>query len=200
MSFFDAEKSLVSITQVLDATCAANVTLCTSYFNSLATSLTDPSNCGDDYQLGNPIVVQAYVGMISYQSLYTTSCLQDPANGMYCFANAVTNLTTPTNVYFYYLPLNISLPGSSTPSCSWCLQQTMAIFQQSAANRTLPIASTYLGAAQQVDTMCGPGFINDTLPASVSSSSFLTGRAQVPPLPWLVLSALFASAAHLLLS
>jgi hypothetical protein len=166
-SFFQAEKSLVSITQVLDATCAANVTFCTQWLGSLAANLTAQENCGADFDLGNSIVVQAHLAMTAYPTLYSASCLQDPDTSMYCFANAVTNLTTPSNVYIYYLPLNISLPGSSIPSCSRCLQQTMAVFQSSAANRKQPIAYTYQTAAQQIETICGPGFVNNTLPAAM---------------------------------
>ena len=148
--------------------------------------------------MGNSIVVQAYLGMISYPTLYSTTCLQDPETSSFCFANAVTNYTTPSNVYVYYLPLNISLPGSSIPSCNWCLQQTMAVFQAASANRKLPIAYTYLGAAQQVDTICGPGFVNDTLPAATVSNAaprFIT----TPGPTWLAFSLLVGAAMHILL-
>lgn len=152
---------------MLDASCAANVTFCTSYLNKLAKNLTDSSNCEADYQLGNPLVVQTYIAMVSYQTLYSATCLKNPESGAYCFASAVTNTTAFSNVYFYYLPLNISLPGSSTPSCSWCLENTMSIYQSDTANRALPIADTYVSAAQQVDTICGPDFANQTLPKAV---------------------------------
>ncbi|OIW33374.1 hypothetical protein CONLIGDRAFT_560984, partial [Coniochaeta ligniaria NRRL 30616] len=141
-SFFEAEKSLVSITQVLDASCSANVTSCSTYLTSLAKNLTDSSNCGTDFELGNSVVVQSYIAMVSYQTLYGATCLKDPGTAAYCFGNAVTNLTTPSNVYIYYLPLNISLPGSSQPACSWCLEKTMGIYQSAASNRALPIANT----------------------------------------------------------
>lgn len=112
-------------------------------------------------------MVDSYVAMLSYQTLYSATCLKDPESSAYCFASAVTNLSTPSNVYFYYLPLNVSLPGSSTPSCNWCLENTMYIFQSAASNRALPIASTYVSAAQQVNTICGPNFTNSTLPNAV---------------------------------
>ncbi|KIH88308.1 c6 zinc finger domain containing protein [Sporothrix brasiliensis 5110] len=196
-SFFQAEKSLVSITQVLDATCAANATFCTSYLNRLATNLTDAANCGADYKLGNSIVVQAYDGMIGYQPLYAASCLTDPDTGAYCFANAITNLTTTANVYFYYLPLNSSLPTSgSEPSCNWCLKQTMAVYRSAAADRKKPIASTYLSAAQQVDTICGPAFVNDTLPAAIVSNA--ASLAKGPSLHWLAPALLISVAAYLI--
>jgi hypothetical protein len=114
--------------------------------------------------------MMAYMGLASYNMVYSASCLQDPETSMYCFANAVTNLTTPSNVYFYFLPLNMTLPGSSTPACNWCLQETMGIFQSAAANRKQAISSTYQPAAKQVNTICGPEFVNDTLPAALAQS------------------------------
>lgn len=155
---------------MLDASCSANVTFCSSYLRGVAKNLTDSSNCGTDFELGNPVVVQSYLAMVSYQTLYSASCLKDPGTAAYCFASAVTNITTPSNVYFYYLPLNISLPGSSIPACTWCLANTMGIFQSAASNRALPIANTYVSAAQQVNTICGPNFVNSTLPNAVVAS------------------------------
>jgi hypothetical protein len=146
--------------------------------------MTNSANCGTEFNQGNPVVVQSYLAMVSYQTLYGATCLKDPGTAAYCFANAVTNLTTPSNVYFYYLPLNISLPGSSVPSCSWCLANTMGIFQSAASNRALPIANTYVSAAQQVNTICGPTFVNATLPNAVAVSA---GHPALTPWPhWLL--------------
>ncbi|KAK1984818.1 hypothetical protein LZ30DRAFT_779567 [Colletotrichum cereale] len=167
-SFFQAEKQLLSIVRVLDATCSADVQYCTGFLEGVAGNLTLDANCGSDYQSGNPIVMQAYLGLKSYEMLYKATCLTDPDTSMYCFANAVTNLTTPSNVYFYYLPLNLTLPASANPTCGSCLRRTMDIFQTFTTNRKLPIASTYEDAARQVNTLCGPEYVNDTLLAAVS--------------------------------
>jgi hypothetical protein len=157
--------------RVLDASCTANVTFCSSYLKTVARNLTSAANCADEYNNGNSVVNMAYQGLMAYETLYSTTCLQDPETSMYCFANAVTNLTTASNVYIYFLPLNMTLPGSATPGCDWCLQQTMGIFQSSTANRQQSIAWTYQSAARQVNTICGPEFVNDTLPAAVLSSA-----------------------------
>ncbi|KAJ0159252.1 hypothetical protein CTA2_10056 [Colletotrichum tanaceti] len=169
-SFFEAEKQLLSIVRVLDATCSADIEFCAGFLNGVAGNLTMDANCGSDYRSGNPIVMQAYLGLKSYEMLYKATCLTDPDTSMYCFANAVTNLTTPSNVYFYYLPLNMSLPGSANPTCGSCLRQTMEIYQTFTTNRKLAIASTYEDAAKQVNTLCGPEYVNDTLMAAVSSA------------------------------
>ncbi|OLN96720.1 hypothetical protein CCHL11_02272 [Colletotrichum chlorophyti] len=162
-SFFEAEKQLLSIVKVLDATCSADVTFCTEFLNGVAGNLTLDANCGSDYTAGNPIVMQAYLGLKAYEMLYKATCLTDPDTSMYCFANAVTNLTTPANVYFYYLPLNMSIPGSANPTCSSCLKRTMEIYQTFTSNRKLAIASTYEEAAKQVNTICGPEYVNEVL-------------------------------------
>lgn len=130
-----------------------------------------PDNCGDDYSLGNSVVVKTYLAMLAYSPVYTATCLKDPETSMYCFANAVTNLTNPSNPYFYYLPLNMSLPGSSVPSCNDCLQRTMSVFHAATADRTQQIANTYRSAAEQVNTICGPSFVNETLADEVVSDA-----------------------------
>lgn len=186
----------MSITQVLDASCAANVTFCANYLNDLATDLINSTNCGDDYKLNNAVVLEAYLGMISYQVLYSASCLKDAESSQYCFGNAITNLSTPANAYFYYLPLNISLPGSSMPSCNTCLKNTLTVFRAASSNRDQPIANTYVAAAQQVDELCGSDFANATLPVSSSASSHMPLSRSWS---WLAPLLLPASIAYLLL-
>jgi hypothetical protein len=170
LSMFNAEKSLVSITQVLDATCNANVTFCTDYLHQVATNLTSSANCEDDFQQQNSAVVQAYLGLKAYQPLYSASCLKDAETSAYCFANAITNSSAIADVYLYYLPLNISYPNTTIPNCNECTQNVMGIFQAATADRTSAIANTYSYAANAVDAQCGSGYVNATLPEAVVSS------------------------------
>ncbi|ORY70092.1 uncharacterized protein BCR38DRAFT_332331 [Pseudomassariella vexata] len=191
LSFFQAEKSMVSITQVLDATCEADSLMCADYLDGVATDLISEANCATDFAQENQVVMQAYLGLSTYAMLYSASCLTDPETDAYCFANAVTNLTDTSNVYLYFLPLNVSLPLEATPSCGWCTQQTMGIFQSASAVRTQPIALTYGGAADTVNDLCGEGFVNATLPAAQAENAALAMR-QPPSL--LLLIPLFAMA------
>ncbi|KAH8815920.1 hypothetical protein F5884DRAFT_774243 [Xylogone sp. PMI_703] len=138
--------------------------------NDLASNLTRTENCESDLSNGNPLIEQTRTGLISYETLYKASCLRNRATSSYCFADAITNSTNPTDSYIYYLPLNSSLPGGSLPTCSQCLQDTMAIFDSAAADRSQPIASTYVGAAQMIDLNCGPTFVNASLPAASKGS------------------------------
>jgi len=137
---------------------------------ALANNLTSSDNCGADYAAQNPTVLAAHTGLIAYEPLYTASCLKNPTTSAYCFADAVTNASSPTDSYVYYLALNTSLPGGSQPTCNTCLQDTMAIFDAAAANRSQPVSSTYVAAAQQINVNCGPGFVNASLPAPISLS------------------------------
>jgi hypothetical protein len=142
---------------------------------ALANNLTTSENCADDYADQNPTVLAAHTGLIAYMPLYTASCLKNPVTSSYCYADAVTNASSPTDSYVYYLALNTSLPGGSQPTCDSCLQNTMAVFDAAAASRSQPVASTYIAAAQQINVNCGPGFVNASLPAAVSLSSTTFG-------------------------
>ena len=73
----------------------------------------------------------------------------------------------------------------------------MAVFQSSTANRKQPIAYTYQTAAQQIETICGPGFVNDTLPAATVLNAGPPLR--VPSLLPLLGSLLLGAAMHWLL-
>ncbi|TVY81546.1 hypothetical protein LSUE1_G006993 [Lachnellula suecica] len=171
VSFFQAEKSLVKITQVLDATCAANVTTCTTLMTSFASNITQTAACASDFSSQNPLIQQARQGLLAYKPIYQASCLKDASTNAYCFANAITNASSPSDNYIYYLPLNISLPGGSLPTCNSCLQNTMAVFEAASADRGSALASDYVDAAMQVNVNCGPNFVNTSLASPVKAGA-----------------------------
>ncbi|KAI9775267.1 MAG: hypothetical protein M1839_001319 [Geoglossum umbratile] len=177
-SFFQAEKSIVRVTQALDATCNVNVSECANTMSTLARNIKLPSNCGSDYNAQNPLVVQAYQGLLAYEPLYRAGCAAAPSTGSYCFANAITNTTNTADSYVYFLPLGITLPGGARPTCNSCLQSTMAIYAAFAGNTTQPLSGTYVSAAQQINIGCGPNFVNATATHISQSSPSL----QPPPL------------------
>lgn len=158
--------------KVLDATCAANVTYCTEFFDAAAANLTAEENCKAEWKAGNFLVKEALLGFKAYEMMYKATCLQNPDDDMYCFAEAVTNLTNASDAYFYFLPYNLTLPGSSVPSCNWCNQETMGIFHAASADRSQYISDTYESAARQVNTICGSDFVNGTLPDAETSKGF----------------------------
>lgn len=114
--------------------------------------------CGEDLDMGNPVVRQAYYGFVAYKPLYQAGCLQD-TGGNYCFANAATNASAPTSSYIYYLPLGVQLYGGVRPACTSCLQNTMAIFAEAADNTSQPLNGDYAGASGLVNMICGPSFV-----------------------------------------
>ncbi|KAK7526673.1 uncharacterized protein IWZ02DRAFT_468020 [Phyllosticta citriasiana] len=165
-SFFDDTRSLVRTTQVLDVACNVNYQQCTILMNHFASELTRDTNCGADFKAENPTVRQAYNGLVAYAPLYQAGCLKDSA-GSYCFANAITNSSNPTDSYPYYLPIAITMPGGSRLTCNSCLRDAMHAFWSYTGNKTQPISNTYAAAASQVNIQCGPHFVNE----SVSTSS-----------------------------
>lgn len=121
----------------------------------LASQLISDSNCGSDFKLQNPIVAQAYAGMISYEPVYRATCLQDPETKKYCFSEAVTNSNNTADSFVYYTAIGLPLPSGAQPTCSTCLQNTMKIFADYAKQKMQPLANTYLGCANQVNSGCG---------------------------------------------
>ncbi|KAI0115350.1 hypothetical protein F4814DRAFT_318851 [Daldinia grandis] len=194
-SFFQAMKSVVKITQVIETSCKADKQSCTAYLNDLAEKLKSDENCGQDYNKRNDLVIQAYKGMRSYEEIYGATCLYNAATSTYCFVNAVTNQTTASNVYLYTLPFNSSLPETAVPACDTCTSETMKIYQAAAADRTKWISSTYVKAAEQIDANCGGNFVSAALPEPLPDSA-ATSIAQAPSL--LMLSLLFVFVSRLL--
>ena len=137
---------------------------------SLARDIQLDANCGADLEAENPTVMQAYNGLASYQPMYHVGCLQDRSTGSYCFADAVTNASSPTSSYVYYLAVGVSLPSMTNPTCSECLHDTMALFGAAASNKSQPIAAVYADAAKMIDSNCGKDFVNMTISTSSSSS------------------------------
>jgi hypothetical protein len=115
--FFDASKSYLRITQTLDATCGVDATKCKQTMDTYAKELISSSACKSDLDNDTPLVIQALNGLVAYPVAYSASCLRD-TEGSYCFANAVTNTSSPTDSYPYYLPIGQQLPAGSRPTCN----------------------------------------------------------------------------------
>lgn len=158
MSFFEAERSAELLSATLDTACQAPLAICTPVMTSLASQLMEDSNCGADFRNQQPLVLQAYNGFVGYEPVYRATCLKDEQTNDYCFTEAVTNSSNPSDIYPYYTAIGLTLPAVAKPSCTSCLQQTMAIFAQYAVRKEQPLAQTYLGCANGVDSHCGPAF------------------------------------------
>ena len=188
MSFFSASRNSSTLDPVLSASCNIVFPACSTLMASYAQSLRSSSACSQDFDRQNPTVRQAYNGLISYDVLYRTSCLKavpSPQNNQstdYCYTNAVTNTSSPTDSYVYYLALGVALPAGSMPTCSQCLKDTMGLFAAAAGNKTQPLSLTYVDAASLVNVQCGPSFVNASVPGASGSSSGAAAMASVPSL------------------
>jgi hypothetical protein len=185
------------MTRVLDATCQVNSTACASYMDDQAKSLVSSSNCGPSFDQGESTVFQMYAGLRAYQTLYSAACLKaEDSTAAYCFASDVTNSSAVSNVYLYYLPLNISYPSTSTLNCDSCTQRAMTFFQAATADRTRYIAKTYADAAAIVNDRCGAGFVNATLPAATVTAGAMALSAHQQTAPLVVFSLLAMALSH----
>lgn len=126
--------------------------------SDLAARIQLAETCGEDFDMENPMVRQAYAGFVAYQPLYHAGCLTNAA-GDYCFAAAVNNASAPSAAYIYYLPLGMSLPATAKPACNACLRNTMSVFALYAGDGVQPLSGTYSAAASQLDGDCGSQFV-----------------------------------------
>ena len=171
MSFFDASRSVSTITTVLNASCSVSFPTCSTLMSSFALTLRSSAACQQDYSSENPQVRQAYAGLLAYDVSYNASCLKntpdpdpDQDDGNYCFANAITNRSSPSDSYVYYLPLGVRLPSGSLPTCDSCLSRTMAVYAAAASNKSQPLNLDYVDSATMINQMCGPAFVEASIP------------------------------------
>ncbi|KAF3150853.1 hypothetical protein TWF569_004392 [Orbilia oligospora] len=175
-SWFDITKhGIVPVTQALTKSCSADSGRCNSLMNDLGKALLDASNCGADFKLRNPAVIQSYASFISYGVMFAAGCQRSETG--FCYADAVTNSTNSADTYVYLMPLGIPIPGGAQLTCSTCLQKTMRIFSAAAVNNSLPISSTYAAGANLINLGCGPNFVNTTVAeAQLGSAAPLSSR------------------------
>ena len=183
MSFFDASRSVSAITTVLNASCSVFFPTCSTLMSSFALTLRSSAACQEDYNNENPQVRQAYAGLLAYDVSYNASCLKNTPtpgphqdNENYCFANAITNRSSPSDSYVYYLPLGIRLPSGSLPTCDACLSRTMAVYAGAASNKSQPLNLDYVDSATMINQMCGPAFVEASIPNAGSYSAGGKGK------------------------
>lgn len=191
-SFFQAERDATLLSETLDYACNAPLAICSPLMTSLASQLIDTANCGADYTNQNPLVLQAYNGLLAYEPLYRATCLKNPKTGSYCFSDAIANTSNQADAFPYYTALGLNMPINSKPTCDQCLQDTMNVFAGYAGESSQPLAVTYTPTAFQIDLGCGTMFVNTTVAAAK------TGDANSGQRGWsILLAAGFVSAALL---
>lgn len=116
------------------------------------------TNCGQDFRNEQPLVLQAYNGLIAYEPVYRATCLKTAKDNQYCFSQAVSTSQNPSDIYPYFTAVGLTMPSGSKPTCNACLKQTMQVFAEYAVRKEQPLAQNYLGCAQMVDGECGTGY------------------------------------------
>lgn len=194
-SFFYTLHSAPATSHLLDIACDASVSQCAHTLTLLAKNLIKDDNCGEEYKLGNPNVVDAYVDLITYEPIYRASCLKNPVSGDYCFVDAATNSTNPADYDTYFVPFGNVLEDhdeaswdNNTPTCNKCLQATMNVFAGFAQVDGQPLVESYLPSARVVNRHCGGGFAKMNITVGTEKAVVETSGGVVfgPGLVWLV--------------
>ncbi|KAE8411780.1 hypothetical protein BDV36DRAFT_76242 [Aspergillus pseudocaelatus] len=181
-SFFQTLKSAPATSHLLDLSCAADVDQCSSLMSDLASRITKSDACGKDYELGNPVVTDAYTDMIIYEPMYRASCLKNPGTGDYCFVDAATNSSNPSDYDVYFIPYGSAISNAPYPTCNKCVQASMDIFGEWAQKSGQPLAHSYLPSAKSINSKCGVSFANAniTVAGDGESSSAATWSVRRP--------------------
>ncbi|KAE8371249.1 hypothetical protein BDV26DRAFT_276482 [Aspergillus bertholletiae] len=170
-SFFQTLKSAPATSHLLDLSCAADVDQCASVMSDLASRITKSDACGKDYELGNPVVTNAYTDMIIYEPMYRATCLKNPSTGDYCFVDAATNATNPSDYDVYFIPYGSAITNAPYPTCNKCVQASMDIFSQWAQKNGQPLADSYLPSAKSINSKCGVNFSNANITVAAEGES-----------------------------
>ena len=176
-SFFRAVRDEKRLSASLDASCGASLAQCSPLMASLASELVMDSNCGEEYQDGNPIVTHAQAGLVAYEPVYRAACLTNEETEDYCFIDAVNNSSNQEDFFIYHLAIGTELPAASRPTCNQCLVDVMDVYAGYATNDEQPVSETYTSAAKQVNLACGPDFVNASLPVRSASASPIVHQA-----------------------
>ncbi|KAE8387722.1 hypothetical protein BDV23DRAFT_160668 [Aspergillus alliaceus] len=185
-SFFQTLKSAAATSRLLDLACAADVSQCSSLMSDLASRITKSDACAKDYELGNPIVTNAYTDMIIYEPMYRATCLKNPSTGAYCFVDAVTNSSSPADYDVYSIPYGTTLTYPPYPTCDKCVQASMDVFGEWAQKKGQPLARSYLPSARAINSQCGVSFTNANITVAAEAARSAASWAVVRPDRWLV--------------
>lgn len=138
-------------TKALEPTCQIDLASCSTFISGLATSLIADKNCGIDYNSMNPIVTEAYLGLINFRAIQAATCLKNSQTGKYCYVEANTNRQNSGDAAVYFLPFGNTLRDEK-PSCSGCLKETMEVFAVYAGKEGKgPLKNVYAAAATAIN-------------------------------------------------
>lgn len=134
--------------------------------NWFATAIQD--SCAIDIAAENDLALSTLTALKGYGPMFDAACQTDPTTNTYCYVNAVHS-SNPSDQYFYQLPLGISVPNTSTPSCSSCTKSVMNVYA-AAYPESEALQKTYTNAQKLADDACGNGYA-PTVAVSAQSSA-----------------------------
>ena len=131
--------------------------------------MTKTTVCAKDLSDRVSLVTELRNGLENYSFMRQGGCLVNPRTNSYCLVDAVA-ATTPSDFYFFTLPLGTPLPNNTTPTCSGCVQSLMEIYAGVASDTDLEISKTYPLAAERAISVCGPKYATavDVVSAAIS--------------------------------
>lgn len=211
-AFFTALHSESSTTQILNTACSAPVESCAKTLSDVANKLIAKDTCRKDYELGNPLVVNAYTDLLAYEPIYRASCLKSNASGKFCFLDALfgssnsssnsssSSSTPPPGDYdIFSIPLGHALAHNMESStsgendfltCNDCARREMHAYIDFARKDGQPLAASYGPSARIVNQLCGEGFVDANVTLgnrqTVLSSSASASARTVVDKSWLM--------------
>lgn len=158
-SFFGIQSNLTELTAVMAGTCDSPqpVDQCRSTMGWLAAEIAKPTACAAEIASQNAVVLEALNGFKTFDLMRQAGCLVNQRSNAYCFVEAVAS-TSPSDTYFYALPLGTPVPQKSTPSCSACIKSLMALYANHATDSTLSLSKVYPPAQKLAASSCGADY------------------------------------------
>ncbi|KZT25787.1 hypothetical protein NEOLEDRAFT_1114189 [Neolentinus lepideus HHB14362 ss-1] len=156
-AFSEAQSNITEMNAIIWGTCntPADEDTCVSTMASYLSQMR--SQCSKEISNDFSAVTQAVAGLEAYSLMRTVACETDPSTNTYCFIDAISN-TNPSDLFFYYLPLGIAVPTSSTPTCDACTQTLMGLYDQAQKNVSA-LQQTYNDAALFARSTCGSNYV-----------------------------------------
>ncbi|KAG8848554.1 hypothetical protein FRB96_001081 [Tulasnella sp. 330] len=142
-AFISAQSNLTLLTSIVGGTCdttGATEDECLDTMSYLADEIKKDTVCGKDLADENALAVEALTGFRNYGFMRQADAVASPS---------------PSDFYFFTLPLGTPLPNNTVPSCSTCTESLLAIYATQASNSSLLISKTYAAAADIAIKGCG---------------------------------------------
>jgi len=161
-AFIEAQTDLNLLNTIVWGTCDTDTsdTQCSANMAWFSTNLA--SSCAEDLKAGNSMAVNTQIALEAYDLMRSAGCLVDPTTNTYCYIDAAHN-QEPSDIYFYSLPLGVSIPNNTVASCSACTKSLMSLYYSALSNSSqaqelTSLQDTYPSGARIAVAECGPAY------------------------------------------